>query len=122
MMPQRKIKTMYFHISQNNSGGKFYENEKHGIGPNVIIEGANASDAYSRLEAMDGEVTGMYDNCPCCGERWYKPDDDEGTTEPRVYGEKVEDVIADLYRRDCFIHHYDGKIEHVVFNTKESQR
>ena len=114
-MPKQTVTTKYYHFSQNNSGGKFYNNVEHGVGPEVIIEGMNAEHAYSRLEDIPSDYTGMYDNCSCCGDRWYAPDDDEGTDEPMVYGEKVSECKKDSFRQDAFIHHYDGSIEHVEF-------
>lgn len=69
-----ELKLEYWGFDQNNSGGSFVNDDK--LCHRVFIE------AYSEEEACDkGENLGMYFNgcedgsdCPCCGDRWYRPD------------------------------------------------
>ena len=74
----------FFHYSQNNSGG-FYVGPPH-----VIIEADNAEKADEIAQKngvyFDGVIDGM--DCSCCGDRWSSAEvwDDEGDSEPNIYG------------------------------------
>lgn len=81
---------MFYTFAQNNSGGKFHEDEN--VTHYVIIEAGNAEQANHYAEMLgiyfDGSVTER--DCPCCGNRWYRVDESDGTPTPTVYGEDVE--------------------------------
>jgi hypothetical protein len=78
----------YFHFRQNNTGGYFTPTTRH-----IIIK-ADTADEANRIAVertpiyFDGVSKGL--DCQCCGDRWYAQwDDDEGTSEPMVYGKTV---------------------------------
>jgi hypothetical protein len=79
---------VFFTYSQNNSGGSFIHDEDAGIAHYVIIEAASVDKANEK--ALDiglyfnGCQTGM--DCPCCGDRWSTPWEDDGDSFPSVYG------------------------------------
>lgn len=82
---------MFFHFSQNNSGGGFELDKDRGITHNVIVEAADADQANLKAESIglyfDGCSTGM--DCPCCGDRWSAAYSEEADEEPCVYGTPV---------------------------------
>jgi hypothetical protein len=67
------MKTQFYEISQNNSGGSFIVDDK--LCHRLFIEAESSDEASSIAEDLgcywDGCDTG-YD-CPCCGDRWYRP-------------------------------------------------
>ncbi len=60
---------MFYHYSQNNSGGRFVYCPDRGISHHVIIEAV--SDRAANIIAED---IGLYfdgeGDCTCCGDRW----------------------------------------------------
>jgi hypothetical protein len=105
-MPNVNVITRFFHIRQNNSGGYFIENDY--VAQNLIIEAMNAKDAERRM----GEITAFYSEfCPCCGARWsFWMDDEDGTDEPTVYGEKIDDICG-----STIVHYFDGRTERINY-------
>lgn len=85
---------MFFTYRQNNSGGVF-------TGPArvVVIEAPDAESANAI-----GETLGLYfdgrGDCNCCGDRWSKAYDDEGTDSPELYGEPITDADKALIVRE----------------------
>ena len=82
---------MFYHFSQNNSGGSFPFSEEEGITHHVIIEADNASEANTIAELIgiyfDGCSTGK--DCECCGDRWYSVYEYDEEEFPHVYGGKL---------------------------------
>ncbi|MNB81421.1 hypothetical protein D3C75_282030 [compost metagenome] len=103
---ERTIQTNYFHFRQNNSGGYFIVNDDVAI--NLIVEAMNANDAEQRMY----DITADYSQyCSCCGERWSSwIDDEDGTTEPTIYGRKLDERSESI-----IIHHIDGRKEKVNY-------
>ena len=62
----------FYTFRQNNSGGRFKQNNEVDI--KVVIEANNAEHANKRAEEIgiyfDGCSKGI--DCPCCGDRWYE--------------------------------------------------
>lgn len=89
---------MFFTFHQNNSGGRWLGPAKF-----VIIEAENAKTANALAEVkglyFDGCETG--EDCPCCGDRWYRVDGCDGTEVPMIY-----DIVVDLNNLDKFITDY----------------
>ena len=105
---------MFYHVSQNNSGGIFDFDEKVGITHHLIIEGDNAQDANKRLNKIINheDYDRSYD-CPCCGDRW-SDIWSKGDDKPSVYGQPVG-LYADTYgfnwmkgKPEICIHYKDG--------------
>ena len=114
---KRTVNTKFYEYSQNNTGGSFANSETDGICEYVIIEALNANDANARAEDIglyfDGCENDM--DCDCCGDRWYRVDESDGSDIPSVYGTPLEDVTKSLFREECFIHYLDGTISKIIF-------
>lgn len=74
---------MFYHYSQNNSGGSFDFDKEVGITHHVVIEAESAVTANRKAEGIGLYFDGDGD-CPCCGNRWHEAYG-EGTQEPSVY-------------------------------------
>ena len=102
---------MFYTFHQNNSGGEFKvdEDTKH----YTIIEANNAEEAnqiaINKTDIyFDGVERGW--DCPCCGDRWCKVDDLDGTDKPTIYGKDVFEYKFSMGFREEFIVHYaDGR-------------
>ena len=82
-------KLRWFTFRQNNSGGRFkIDNE---VDAYVIIQSRNAAEANALAERIGIYFNGVDEgrDCECCGDRWDKAWETEGTDEPMVYGEPV---------------------------------
>ena len=87
-MSVSKLKWFTFH--QNNSGGKFVVDDT--VDVNVIIQANYADEANELAQRVGIYFNGVADgyDCECCGDRWHKVlDDDRGTDEPEIYGQRV---------------------------------
>lgn len=66
----------WFEFTQNNSGGSFDVDDK--VCHRLFIEAKSFNDAVEKAEELgcywDGVDKGI--DCPCCGDRWYKYDDE----------------------------------------------
>lgn len=99
---------MFFHYSQNNSGGSFTGPAHH-----VIVEATSAERADSIAEYngiyFDGCDTGQ--DCDCCGNRWSRAWPNDGETEPRIYDKVLTNDYALGYGLESAIVYYlDGKV------------
>ena len=106
---------MFFTISQNNSGGLFDYDEKIGITHFVIIEADDVGEAEVKFNSLIENPA--YDrgfDCPCCGDRWYFPDREDGDKTPQVHGmdplENVDGIPSWIRGYNVFIHYADGRI------------
>ena len=77
---------MFYHFSQNNSGGVWCT-----PAINVIIEADSPQEANDIARDndlyFDGVDGGM--DCECCGDRWYPVSKEEGFNVPSVYGQEL---------------------------------
>ena len=114
---ERTVNTKFYEFRQNNSGGSFSNSEKDGIAEYVVIEALNAEHANTIAEGIglyfDGCDNG--NDCPCCGDRWYRVDESDGSDVPSIYGEPLENVKKSFFRDKCFVHYLDGKFKKVEF-------
>ncbi len=64
------MKTNFYEIGQNNSGGSFVVNDK--LCHKLIIEAANEQEALGKAEELGCYWNGCADGSdyPCCGDRW----------------------------------------------------
>jgi hypothetical protein len=105
---------MFYHYSQNNSGGRFHYNKSSGITHHVIIEADSAKEADERGEGIGLYFDGAYD-CPCCGNRWDTAWEGDGSKEPEVHGahpsmlERGFKWMEPGY--EVAVHYKDGKVE-----------
>ena len=117
---KRKVNTKFYEYTQHNSGGSFSNSEKDGIAEYVVIEALNAEHANTIAEGIglyfDGCDNG--NDCPCCGDRWYRAYESDGSDVPSIYGEPLANIEKSYYRKCCFVHYLDGKFEKVEFKEK----
>lgn len=110
---------MFFHYSQNNSGGKFVFDLIKGITHHVVIEAKDIEEANSRAKGIglywDGCSLGI--DCPCCGDRWNKQyDENDGCSNPMVYNELVSEVKLGFMKhvdngKEAVVHFLNGEIK-----------
>ena len=107
----------FYEYRQINSGGSFSNSEKDGICEYVIIEALNADHANTRAETIGLYFNGCEEglDCPCCGDRWYRADESNGSEVPSIYGKPVEETKKSLFRKYCFVHYLDGTFKKVEF-------
>lgn len=108
---------MFFHYTQNNSGGKFVSDALRGIGPHVIIEAPSGERANKRAEQIglyfDGCEIGK--DCSCCGDRWGRVYDSAvGDETPCIWGDDAF-AVEDFYAKGRvqhvgYVHYASGKI------------
>lgn len=69
------MKTKFYEVSQNNSGGSFVVNDK--VCHRLFIEASSEEESLSIAEDLgcywNGVSEGM--DCECCGDRWYGSDE-----------------------------------------------
>ena len=114
---------MFYHYSQNNSGGSFDFDREKGITHHVVIEAENASLADRRAESIGLYFDGEGD-CPCCGYRWHEAY--KGTEYPSVYDRPLGVVNKD--NRGCrmkegyetVVHFADGKMKWYYMDNTEN--
>lgn len=109
---ERIIHTKFFTFNQTNSGGEFIIDEKEGVGEYVIIEALSAKEAIRKFEEIGDKVLFFDSSCPCCGDRWSTwIDDSDGTEQPTIYGDIIEDYKNTyLLDKRAFVHYINGNI------------
>lgn len=75
----------------------------------MIVEAQSADHANQRAESsglyFDGCSGG--NDCDCCGDRWSRVYESDGTKSPLVYGEPVVESTQDI--ADTYVHFLDGR-------------
>lgn len=110
---------MFYHYSQNNSGGSFDFDPASGITHNVIIEARDGDHADERAKEIGLYFNGVEDglDCDCCGNRWSQSYGN-GTDEPTIYGEPVTphwDKKRMFFKwikgPETFVHYLNGEVK-----------
>lgn len=119
-----KGQSLFYHYLQNNSSGVFDDNAEDGTGRDVIIEAYSAKDANKRAKKIGIYFNGVNKgiDCPCCGDRWCKAYDGEGTISPTINGKALDEIKRRDYRKEAYIHYIDGNIECYKFKLSEKDR
>lgn len=110
---------MFFHFSQNNSGGVFDDK----VGRYVIIE-ANSAEQANVIAKTKGIYFGGVskgEDCPCCGDRWTEAYGD-GDKQPSIYGRPVKLVEPSMFRDEVVIHYLDGHDERVKLKLRRRKK
>ncbi len=95
------MKTAFYKFQQNNSGGSFVTDDK--LCHVLVIEALSEREAIAKAEDLgcywDGCDSG--NDCPCCGDRWYKSADeiDFSQYKEKGYGVGVYDHYPDAEER-----------------------
>lgn len=107
----------FYHFSQNNSGGSFHLDANLTV--NVIIEANSANEANDKLEMLGGYFDGCREgrDCTCCGNRWDRTYENEGTDFPSIYLRSLEEFLRSNYMKwfsegqNVVVHYADGRKE-----------
>jgi hypothetical protein len=113
---KKEEKTLWFHFSQNNSGGSW-------VGPmHVVIEARDAGHANERAVKECGlyfNGVGEGRDCSCCGDRWYAAQN-EGEEFPHIYGDRVEIATTLWNDAACEIYPLVGAKRVVTIKERKS--
>ena len=108
----------WYTFSQNNSGGHFVLDKQQGLTNYVLIEGDTMEQILEKAEDIGIYFNGceMDRDCPCCGDRWSEPWDDELDKEPLIYGTTPEEVIEKGYGwmergYEIVLHYKNGEMQ-----------
>ena len=52
-------------------------------------------------------------DCPCCGDRWYRVDESDGSDVPSIYGTPLENAQKSFFRDKCFVHYLNGTFKKI---------
>lgn len=107
---------MFYTFRQNNSGGRFARDNN--VDMYVVVEGTDVSDVIERAENIGIYFDGCanFQDCECCGDRWYKPwDGTELDAVPSIYSEPI-DEMRDTRTKGCntVIHFADGTRKYAI--------
>ena len=71
------MNTFFYKFSQNNTGGSFEVDDK--LCHRLFIEAENAKTANKKAKELGAYFNGCYKglDCDCCGDRWYKVDEND---------------------------------------------
>lgn len=104
---------MFYTFRQNNSGGEFEINDS--VKHYVIIEADSAKEA-NKIASKNTDIyfNGVYKNidCECCGDRWRKQGESDGTEVPMIDGVdafKYEEALSS-FKSEYIIYYKDGRI------------
>lgn len=104
---------MFYTFHQNNVRG-LWQQSSH-ITRFMVVEADSAKEAWDILMDIPG-LEQRY--CECCGDSWYRQDDQDGTDVPMVYGRVIvaDSVFPKNYTKfldgpEGRIHYKDGKVE-----------
>lgn len=110
---------MFYHFSQNNSGGRFDFTDT--LTRHVVVEADNAEDANGFLESLGGYFDGCDSgrDCECCGDRWAAQWSYDGSDVPELFGTPVEELtkkdLAMIWSDEGFpevrVHYIDGTVK-----------
>jgi len=111
---------MFYHYSQNNSGGSFIFNEDSGITNHVVIEADSASEANKMAEEIgiyfNGCDSGL--DCECCGDRWDSVYG-EGDKVPMVYNKILGEKFVDKWPNRAWMPEGYETVVHFKDGTKK---
>ncbi len=111
---KREVNTKFYNYRQNNSGGRYTQNDTLTV--LVVIEAISADHADSIAEDIGIYFNGVANemDCECCGDRWSPCYDDSGTEEPMDYDKPlVEGYVPSFYlgspdKPYAYIYYMDG--------------
>lgn len=115
------MKTKFYTLNQNNSGGYFIVDDNAGVARFLIIEAKDAAQALRVMEGISYDCANFFEFCNCCGERWSSwIQNDDGVEKPEIYGEPAQEYMNTSGRsylgeeNSAFIHYLDGRKEKIV--------
>ncbi len=112
-MSREEKQRKFFHYYQNNSGGYLVLDFDKGVSKHIIIEAKNSKHSWDILKKIGESITGFWNYCECCGERWSSLSEDEAESIPYVFDEPVE-VAKSMWEGEkvkAFVHYLDNSIK-----------
>lgn len=105
------ITLRWWTADQNNSGGYYIENQD--VAAYVFVQASSAQEALSRIESVLDQYSEF---CQCCGTRWSADywSDDDGTSEPTIYGQTLDQQQPIFRTATAVMYHYDGSRSYSV--------
>ena len=102
---------MFYHYSQNNSGGSFDIDKERGITVSVYVEADTPEQADSRAEFIGLYFSGVAEgrDCDCCGDRWYEASSWDKTALEEI--PVASDNMWSTAGEGIVIHYKDGRVE-----------
>lgn len=93
----KEVKTKFYEFSQNNSGGSFATDKK--LCHRLIIEANDEDEACRIAEDLGVYFNGCEDgmDCPCCGDRWYRPSELSNPYRYGAFSKKEAEKIVEKY-------------------------
>lgn len=113
----------WYSYKQNNSGGRVVQNDS--VDWYVWIEAESVRVANARAEDVGIYFDGSGD-CPCCGDRWSSPWEEDGDAEPLYYDTPVVRKVganafgssslssSSMYDGTMHLYHADGTHERIA--------
>lgn len=104
----------FYEFPQSNAGG--YWNKI--LGYVVIIEAETPEKANKKAEEIgiyfDGVENG--EDCECCGDRWYRVEDEYDEIEPENLNEEIEEIkhYQKKWKLTSTIYYADGRVEKII--------
>lgn len=116
----------FYEFTQNNSGGGFDTDGK--LCHRLFIEADTESEACDIAESMGVYFNGCDDgmDCPCCGDRWYRPWSsldfpyEYGAFEEKEANKLGEKYGSEVIEKDVKKNHTPARRFYVVFKDVEA--
>lgn len=120
---------MWFHYSQNNSGGYFDFDKERKITHHMVFEAKDANEANILAEARGLYFDGCDNDrdCPCCGDRWYRAYG-KGDEAPMVYGQTAQQYHDSMRWTDddtmpmIYVFPLKGEVREYGFKKKKKKK
>lgn len=115
----KEVKTKFYQFNQNNTGGSFITDEN--LCHRLFIEAKDENEACEIAERLGVYFNGCEEgmDCPCCGDRWYRPNE---VAIPYKYGaftleqaEKIAEKYGATVERREKKNSYKDRMWDVVF-------
>jgi hypothetical protein len=108
---------MFYTYYQNNSGGRWTNDDN--VNQYVIIEAESAELANEKAETIGIYFEGVNRgrDCECCGDRWDRARETEGTKTPTIYSGDVKNLssynsmMPSNSKTAIIVYYRDGKKE-----------
>lgn len=101
---------MFYTFVQNNSGADKHKSDL--LDHYVVVEARTADQANEVAQRLGIYFDGVRDgrDCRCCGDRWDRVNEDDGTGRPSIWGDPITDEDLRDKNGGIIIHYADGTI------------
>lgn len=100
----------FYKFQQNNTFGRWQIVEGV-LGYAVYVQAYTAASANEIAQELGIYFDGCDNNrdCSCCGDRWSRADEGEGSEVPLMYGKPLEKQ-RNLFDLPIYVHYRDGRV------------